>query len=515
MADRPEKLNDRYTLIKKIASGGMAEVYLAQERGAQNSEKFIAIKKILSNYSTNPDYKKMFIDEGIVGCQLIHPNICQVSPLIEIEPHLYIPMEFIAGKNLLQITKRHRQLKGNTPFQIPLALFIINEVLKGLDYAHNKIDDRNGNHLNIIHRDMSPSNIMVSYQGSIKVIDFGVVKSKIRDEETQTGIIKGKFTYMSPEQALAEPLGPESDLFSVGIILWEMLTGKSLFRKDSDIATLTAIQKCDLSDQDAIRHNPEIMPLLNDIVMKALAKNRSKRYQTAEQMQQDIQQYIYEKYSSVSSKMVSKFLEEYFSFEILSERTQVKELSNILSVISAGEGLSKVSVVQPFDEEVSSPGGTVVSKADNPENSAARKLLYSSLAEKPKPKSNAKELGGAFFIVAVVLPLGFFLVTKGMSKLSVYLAVERPVTINRHDRDLSSPSENKNLCEIIMETEPPGAQLIGENFEGSSTNGSILAPCDKNVIVRVEKENFKTVKVPVWVIKKQLVVPVVKLQSNE
>jgi len=276
LADKPERLDSRYTLWEKIASGGMADVYRATEYGAKGSSKTVALKKILPSFSSNPDYKKMFIDEGIIGSQLTHANICQVNPLIEIGENLYIPMEFIEGKNLRQVINKYKKKNGAKPLPVPFTLFVMNEVFKGLDYAHSassNIGGESAKPLNIVHRDMSPQNIMLSYQGGVKLIDFGIAKAKILTNETRAGVIKGKYSYMSPEQAMGQPLGPQSDIFSTAIVFWEMLTGERLFQSDNDMATLKAIQDCDLKNLEPVKKNPEVSPELNRIVMKALIKD--------------------------------------------------------------------------------------------------------------------------------------------------------------------------------------------------------------------------------------------------
>jgi serine/threonine protein kinase len=329
LSDKPERLNERFTLWEKIASGGMADVYRATEYGAKGSSKTIALKKILSQYSNNPEYKNMFIDEGMIGSQLTHPNICQVEPLEEIDDNLYIPMEFIDGKNLRQVINKHKKKYGMKALPVRFAVYVINEVYKGLDYAHlavSKIGHDSGKPLNIVHRDMSPQNIMLSYQGGVKLIDFGIAKAKILTNETRAGVIKGKYSYMSPEQAGGQTLGPQSDIFSAAIVFWELLTGERLFQAESDLAALKAIQDCDLKDSEPIKKNPEVLPELNRIVMKALTKDLSLRYQSADRIQQDLQKFMNEKFSSYSVRDAKKFLSELFAEEIVNEQKKANEL---------------------------------------------------------------------------------------------------------------------------------------------------------------------------------------------
>ena len=236
---RPPQTFGKYLLLDRISMGGMAEVFKAKSFGVEGFEKIIAIKRILPSMVEDGDFVAMFIDEAKIAGQLSHANICQIFELGKIGDAHFIAMEYIWGKDLLQISNRFRKLKQ--PMPIPLCCYVAAKVCEGLDYAHRKRDGQ-GRPLAIIHRDVSPQNVLVSYEGEVKLIDFGIAKAAVRSSRTQHGILKGKFGYMSPEQVRGLPLDRRSDLFAIGTLLWECLCGERLFAGDSDFATLEQVR---------------------------------------------------------------------------------------------------------------------------------------------------------------------------------------------------------------------------------------------------------------------------------
>ena len=211
----------KYLLLEKIAAGGMAEVYLAKSVGATGLNKFFAIKRILPQFSSNEEFVAMFKEEANVAINLNHGNVVSIFDFGIEKSQFYLVMDFVEGRNLRQIINELK--KNNKSFSIDQALFMIKETAAGLDHAHRCTDTKTGRPLNITHRDMSPQNIMVSFEGEVKVIDFGIAKAETEQEETKAGTLKGKFGYMSPEQAEGLPIDPRTDVFALGIVLWELL----------------------------------------------------------------------------------------------------------------------------------------------------------------------------------------------------------------------------------------------------------------------------------------------------
>jgi serine/threonine protein kinase len=233
-----------YKLIERISVGGMAEVYKATEHGVEGFERTVAVKRILPHIAEDDEFITMFKDEAKIAGQLNHGNIAQIYNLGQQGDSFYIALEYVAGKDLRNIFTRCQQ--QGRPMPIAQACFVVMKICEGLDYAHNK-RDKHGRHLNIVHRDVSPPNILVSYEGEVKLIDFGVAKAAGRVSRTQAGILKGKFGYMSPEQVRGMPLDRRSDVFSLGVVLYEVLVGNRLFQGDTDFATLEMVRTVDVA----------------------------------------------------------------------------------------------------------------------------------------------------------------------------------------------------------------------------------------------------------------------------
>ncbi len=311
----------RYLLLERLATGGMAEVYRAKASGAGGFEKQLAVKRILPNYSANDEFQRMFEYEARLSSMLSHANIVQVYDFVKSDDTFVLAMEYVDGKNLRQFVNKAKKL--NTIVPMEFAIYVINEVCKGLEYAHTKRDLVNGKPLNIVHRDMSPQNIMLSYEGAVKIVDFGIAKAKDKVDETRSGVIKGKFGYMSPEQANGESVDHRTDIFSTGIILFEMLTHKRLFVADNDMATLKMIQECAIPLPSRV--NPKIPPELEKIILKALTKDLTLRYQSAGQFHRNLQEYMNKFYPSYTQREVNDLLQGVFREEIFAEKKRMEE----------------------------------------------------------------------------------------------------------------------------------------------------------------------------------------------
>ncbi len=302
----------------------MAEVFKAKSYGVEGFEKIIAIKRILPTMGEDRDFIKMFIDEAKIAGQLAHANICQIFELGRIDGSHFIAMEYIWGKDLLQIQNRLRKIKAAMP--TPMACFIIGKVLEGLDYAHRKRDPL-GRPLEIVHRDCSPQNVLVSYEGEVKVIDFGIAKATSRNSRTMAGVLKGKFGYMSPEQVRGLPLDRRSDIFAIGTMLYECLTGERLFQGETDFSTLEKVRNVDIRPPREI--NPAIPEVIETIILKALAKDVDTRYQWCSEMHADLQTFLMAQDQLFTPKSLSGWLKEVFSTEIDRERTLLEQYKRV------------------------------------------------------------------------------------------------------------------------------------------------------------------------------------------
>jgi len=278
----------RYQLLEKIAAGGMAEVYRARMRGEEGFEKIVAIKRILPHMADNDDFITMFVDEAKLAAQLTHNNIIHIYDLGKEDAYHYIAMEYVEGKDLRSILKTATE-KGY-PLPVELALFIASKVANALDYAHRRMG-MDGKELNLVHRDVSPQNVLISFEGDIKLCDFGIAKAATKVQQTQAGALKGKLQYMSPEQAWGKKVDRRTDIFSLGIVLFEMLTGDRLFSGDTDLTILEQVR--DARSEPPSVKNPDVPKRVDQIVLKALAKNPQDRYQNASEMEKDINSVLY------------------------------------------------------------------------------------------------------------------------------------------------------------------------------------------------------------------------------
>jgi len=267
-------LSGKYALVRKIASGGMAEVYLAKQLGLQGFEKLVVIKRILPHLSSNQTYVKMFLSEARTAANLHHSNIVHTFEVAEDSGVYYMVMEFLYGQDLRSLIKRLNKKKEKLPLEIAIGLII--EACSGLNYVHTKAD-LSGKHLGIVHRDVSPHNLIITYDGEIKLVDFGIAKVLENESETHSGVLKGKYAYMSPEQVKGEKLTNKTDLFSLGIILYEISTGERLFKKESQIQTLNSVSLCEIKLPSEI--NSEYPKCLENIILKSLAKDPESRFE--------------------------------------------------------------------------------------------------------------------------------------------------------------------------------------------------------------------------------------------
>jgi hypothetical protein len=338
----------KYLLLDRISVGGMAEVFKAKSYGVEGFEKIIAIKRILPTMGEDRDFIKMFIDEAKIAGQLAHANICQIFELGRIDGSHFIAMEYIWGKDLLQIQNRLRKIKQPMPIQ--MACFSIAKVLEGLDYAHRKRDPL-GRPLEIVHRDCSPQNVLVSYEGEVKVIDFGIAKATSRNSRTMAGVLKGKFGYMSPEQVRGLPLDRRSDIFALGTMLYECLTGDRLFQGETDFSTLEKVRNVDIRPPREL--NPAIPEPVEAVILKALSKDVDERYQWCSEMLADLQAWLMSQEVVFTAKSLSSWLKEVFAAEIDRERAMLEDYKKLgrdglIAGVPAAE--SKADVVATFGE---------------------------------------------------------------------------------------------------------------------------------------------------------------------
>ncbi len=308
----------KYTLIDRIAVGGMAEIFLARQAGLEGFEKTIVIKRIRPHLSKQESFVKMFLNEAKLAAQLNHPNIVQIYDLGKIHDTYFIAMEYIFGRDMRRVIPKAESM--GIPFPMVYALKIASSVCEGLYFAHQK-KDVYGNPLNIVHRDVTPENIFVSFDGTVKILDFGIAKAANQIEQTRAGEIKGKISYMSPEQVVGKQLDARSDIFSLGVVLYEWITGFKLFTGDNEVAILKSISEGKIYAPSYFK--ADVPEAVERILMKALEKDRDKRYQSAWEMQYDIDQFLSEYEFTPSNIHLSNFLKQLFEDELEEERKRL------------------------------------------------------------------------------------------------------------------------------------------------------------------------------------------------
>jgi serine/threonine protein kinase len=297
-----------YRLLERIAVGGMAEVFRGKRSGVEGFEKVVAVKRILPHLSDNKEFVNMFIDEAKMVAGLTHPNIVQMFDLGKIDKTYFIAMEYVHGRDLRSIMKRGKERGIRIP--LDLGVLVVGKVCAALEYAHRKKDDR-GRALKIVHRDVSPQNILISYEGDVKLTDFGIAKAAARAPTTDRGALRGKLLYMSPEQANGKSMDCRSDVFSLGIVFYEMITDQRPFMSTSEKSILEMVRECQITAPVVI--NPRVPPRLEKIVMKALSRDPEDRYQDAADMGRDLERFLHERNApSPTAIELARFMEVLF-----------------------------------------------------------------------------------------------------------------------------------------------------------------------------------------------------------
>lgn len=302
------QLFGRYRLLEVIGAGGMAEVFLAKLEGIEGFERRLAIKRILPSFSRNDSFVQMFIDEARLVGHFNHPNIVQIYDFGKIEGSYYISMEFVEGINIADILTRYKAANMHVPLEVLLEIGI--QACRGIDYAHRETDEM-GRPLGIIHRDLTPHNILISKKGVVKITDFGIAKASMNTHMTQAGMIKGKVPYMSPEQAMGLPLTHVSDIFSIGIVMYEMCTLRRLFEGENDFTILRKVQEAKVPS--IVEQNPNVPSELETIIRRALARDRTERYQWASEMEADLTRLKFSLAGKLQNFTLAEFIQRFIA----------------------------------------------------------------------------------------------------------------------------------------------------------------------------------------------------------
>ena len=324
IGDMAVKAYGKYFLIKKLAEGGMAEIFLAKQVGVEGFEKNVVIKRMLPHLSAASDFVGMFLDEARLAASLTHSNIVQISDLGLADGCYFICMEYLAGEDFAAVLRTAKRRGEHAP--VSIVLRVLTEAALGLHFAHEAVDPK-GEPMRLVHRDISPSNIFITYGGQVKVLDFGIAKAESRITTTGAGVVKGKYQYMSPEQAHGDAIDRRSDVFSLGVSLYESLTGVRPFARDTDLGVLKAVLGGEYQPVRALR--PDLPLEVEQIVNKAMAQEAQHRYPTALAFAQDIERFVGATTSASGGLALTTFMTGFFGPERVKSKMRIESLDEL------------------------------------------------------------------------------------------------------------------------------------------------------------------------------------------
>jgi len=389
-----KKFGEKYVLYDLLGIGGMAEVYRAKLLRDKGFEKQVVIKRLLPQIAKDREMVDLFIGEARLAALLQHENIAATYDFGEIDQAFFLAMEYLAGVDLYTFLQKSREL--GRPVDVAQAVFVVMKICEGMDYAH-KLTDMHGNPLHLIHRDLTPHNIFITYDGKVKVFDFGVAKAEMLDNKTKVGVVKGKLSYMSPEQVMGEGLDHRSDIFSIGILLYEMLTGVRMYKGD----TAELITRCAAADYKNIREvAPSLPPALCAIIDRALARQADARYQSCMEMQADLDSLLVTLSERPSSHSLKAYVLDLFREEYEADRQKTIEM-----------------LAEPVEAESAAPQRekTLVMDAGISRQSAPKILLPKRLAATLQ-QGKWKVLGGVLLFCAGGIFFATFLADHGKDR---------------------------------------------------------------------------------------------------
>jgi eukaryotic-like serine/threonine-protein kinase len=367
-------MGDRYTITERLDQGGMAEVFRGVAESLQGFKKNVAIKRILPSLTKNEKFVAMFLDEAKLSLFLQHANIVQVFDIGVTDASYFLVMEFVDGCNLKALLERLKE-KGRR-IDIALAIYVMIECCKALNYAHHVDNPDNHEPLNIVHRDISPPNILLSKMGEVKLVDFGLAKASSQIESTDPGVVKGKFSYLSPEAASGLDVDHRADIFAVGIILWEMFTGRRLFYGDTDYQTVELVRQARIPSIAAL--NPEIEPELEGVVRKALARDREDRFANAADFADALSQFLFSRRMKVTARDLASLVKDTQLERMRKRSTEPKE--SLIDVLIQDE-MAKVTSLIDDGSPATSSQTTEGSQSLDPDQFVDTSLWTSALLE--------------------------------------------------------------------------------------------------------------------------------------
>ena len=454
----------KYVLLRRIAVGGMAEIFKAKVGGAEGFEKDLVIKRILSHFNEDPTFVQMFVDEARLTAKLQHPNVVQIFDFDVQDGQYYIAMEYIEGKDLGDLLAAAKE-QGDK-LSVTQVAFIATEVAKGLQHAHTKEDK--GQLLNIVHRDVTPSNVMITFNGDVKLMDFGIAKATQRSTKTQAGAVKGKVAYMAPEQARGKNVDGRTDIFALGVVMWEMLTGRSLFLGDADYETIVNVLKMEVAAPSTF--NPEVPRDLDLIILKCLEKEPEDRWPNAEALVGELTRWWYQHIADPEKDKLKPLMFRLFKRDI--DRLEQQSHEDELMMSGATSSTTERESLRSVANTVSRPVTEGPTRLHPAETSVSHAPRHAATQTEPTKSSKAW-----LWIVLILLLLGggaaaFFLTQGGPVEPTVAPAPTTPAVVE--------PAAA--AATLYLKVEPHTAKVTVDGKEASGEVGGLLVGARVRVV---------------------------------
>ncbi len=470
-AGAPSRIG-RYEVVGKLAQGGMAEILLGRLTGPSGFERSVVIKRILPTYAELPTFVDMFLDEARIAARINHPNVVQHQELGQEGVQLFLVMEYVEGESLSSLQRR--LCSRGVPLRIEQAAFIVAEAAAGLHAAH-EMTDIDGSPLNIVHRDISPQNIFITYRGNVKVMDFGIAKAADSISVTEAGELKGKFEYMSPEQSMGEPLDRRSDVFALGIVLYELMTGRRVFRRATRLASLRAVREAAIPKPSSIV--PDLPESFERICMKALSREPADRYPDMATMRDEL-------LAAIRQSSAPWDLERDLGalmMELFADRMADKQ--EMLRRVSIGGALSQVPSAE-VDKDVQIPSVLVTTLPEPPPSSPTRSPRVVIV------------LAIAAAIATVAAVGATWVATKDSASAPSETVESVPPRTAGPER--AAESERPSTVTLHVDTSPPGASVSIDGVDRGQTPLEIaLGRSEVPVPMTLSRVGFRPLSVEV------------------
>jgi eukaryotic-like serine/threonine-protein kinase len=487
MATKPDTTRiGKYRLIGELGEGGMARVYLALVTGMANFNKLVVVKQIRPHLAEDPDFVTMFLDEARLAARLNHPNVVQTNEVGAEDGVYYIAMEYLEGQTFRRVLSRL-----SDKLTLTMKLRVIEEVLAGLDHAH-ELCDYDGTPLEVVHRDVSPHNVFVTYNGQVKVVDFGIAKAIDSSAETRTGMLKGKIGYMAPEQARGDKVDRRADIFALGVMLWEIITGQRLFKGDSEITVLHKLITHQIPRPSTVA--PDVDPALEELVLRAVAAEPGERFQTAAEMSAALESWLREAGDHTSLREVGRVLAEGFA----TERQRIQVLVEA-QIRQAEEQSGEVDQLVMLDQASQS-----IDLTGEPPTRTMTAATTVVLGAKPAAPAKRQPLLWVAIAAIVIGAIGAILILPRGDDGQVAAAPPSSAPPTAH--------------QLRIESRPPGAEVMcGEAVVGTTPFETEVVPGETPCAYRIAKSGYEplTLEPPAITANTTLQAPLVALAEPD